>query len=65
MKYMAFLCAVLGGAECDLPADAAGGAGDNDHAAREEGGAAHDRGRARRVKLALWEHDEVNVAFRH
>ena len=49
---------MLGGAECDLPADAAGGAGDDDHAAREERGAAHDRGRAGRVKLALWEHDD-------
>ena len=55
---------MLGGAECDLPADAAGGAGDDDHAAREERGAAHDRGRARRVKQALREHDEVYVGFR-
>ena len=56
---------MLGGAECDLSADAAGGAGDDNHAAREEGGAAHDRGRVRRVQLALRVHDQVNLAFRY
>ena len=48
---------MLRGAEGDLAADAAGGAGDDDHAARQEGRAAHDRGRRRGVQFALREHE--------
>ena len=44
---------MLRGAERDLAADAAGGAGDDEHAARQEGGAAHDRSRKSGVQLAL------------
>ena len=44
---------MLRGAERDLAADAAGGAGDDEHAARQEGGAAHDRSRRSGVQLPL------------
>ena len=44
---------MLRGAERDLAADAARGAGDDEHAARQEGGAAHDRSRRSGVQLPL------------
>ena len=45
MGNLPFLGSVLGGAERYLAADAAGGAGDDDHAAGQQGRAAHDRSR--------------------
>ena len=56
---------MLRGAEGDLAADAAGGAGDDDHAARQEGRAAHDRGRRRGVQFALREQKRLAKLFLH